>query len=74
MDSINTYVFHIFSFNSKSSLFKLSCTLARLFKGTPLQPLILNFSGINFPSHPRSQFPFLNFCGQDNKGEIAQIP
>ena len=63
-----------FCFNSKSSLLKLLCTLARLCEVTPLQPLRLNFFGINFPLHPRSQLPFLTFRGQDNRGEIAQIP
>ena len=48
-----------FRFNSKCSLLKLLCTLARLCKGTLLQPLRLEFFGIDFPLHPRSQFPFL---------------
>ena len=63
-----------FCFNSKSSLLKLLCTLVRLFEGTPLQPLILDFFLINFPLHPRSKLLFFTFCGQDNKGESAQSP
>ena len=57
--------------------FKLLYTLARLCEGTPLQPLRLNFFGINFPSYPLSQLPFLTFhrqSGQQNKGKGAQIP
>ena len=68
---ITTPTFH---FNSKYSLLELSCTLARLCQGTPLQPLRLDFFGINFPSRPWSQLPFLTFSGQDNKGKGAQIP
>ena len=56
----------IFCFNSKYSLLKLVCTLARLCEITLLQPLRLNFYGIKFPSHPCSQFSFLTFCRQDN--------
>ena len=39
-----------------------------------LQQLRLDFFGINFPSHPRSQLPFLTFCGKGNKGKGAQSP
>ena len=38
-----------FLFNSKSSILKLLCTLARLCEETPLQPLRPNFFGINLP-------------------------
>ena len=63
-----------FRFNCKYSLLKLLCTLARLCEGTPFQPLRLDFFGINFPSLPRSQLPFLTFRWQDNKGKSAQSP
>ena len=49
----------VFRFNSKCSLVKLLCTLARLGEGTLLQPLRLDFFGIDFPLHPRSQLPYL---------------
>ena len=68
---------YTFYFNIKSSLLILLFTPARLCEGTPLQPLRLDFFGIDFPSHPRSQLPFLTFCGQagqQNKGKVAQIP
>ena len=50
-----------FRFNSKCSLLKLLCTLARLYKGTPLQPHILDFL-----SHPRSTLHISIFCRHDN--------
>ena len=53
------FCMHSFRFNSKSSLLKLLCTLARLCEGTPFQPLRIDFFGIDFPSHPPSQFPYL---------------
>ena len=56
-----------FRSNVKSSLLKLLCTLARL---NPLQPLIIDFFGIDFPSHPCSQLTFINFCGQDNRTRV----
>ena len=42
----------------------IMCTLALLWGGDPFHPLILHFFGINFPSHPSSQFRFFTFCGQ----------
>ena len=51
-----------FRFNIKSSFLKLLCTLARLFEITLLQPLRLNFYGINFPLHPPSPFSFPTFA------------
>ena len=54
------------SFNIKCSLLKLLCTLTRLLEGTLLQPLRLDFFGIDFPSHPLSQLPFLTFRCQDS--------
>ena len=53
---MNSLMKYTFRFNIKSSLLKLLFTLARLFKGTPLQPLILNFFGIR---DPRSLLPFI---------------
>ena len=47
---------YTFSFNGKSSILKLLYTFARLFKGTPLQPL-----QIDFISHPRSQYHNCHF-------------
>ena len=58
---------HTFRSNVKCSLLKLLFTFACLCEGTPLQPLKLDFFGIDFPSHPRSQFTFLTFRGQDNR-------
>ena len=55
-----------FCSNTKFSFLKLLCTLARLFKGTPLQPLILDFFGSDSPVHPFSQLPFITFRGQVN--------
>ena len=49
--------------NSKSSLLKLLCTLTCLFEGHPLQPLRLDFSGINLPSYPCSQLTLITFHG-----------
>ena len=37
---------------------------------TPLQPLRLDFFGINFPSYPRSKLSFLIFCGQYNRTRV----
>ena len=57
---------HTFRYIIKCSLLKLLCALACLCKGTPLQPLILDFFGIDFHLHPHSQFPFFTFRGKDN--------
>ena len=38
-----------------------------LCKGNPLQPLRLNFFGIDFSSNLRSKCPILTFCWQDNR-------
>ena len=58
---------YTFCSNSKYSLLGLLCTLARLYEGTPLQPLRLNIFGINFLLYPISQFPFLVFHGQEGQ-------
>ena len=59
IDEVIKCIDYTFCFNSKCSLLKLLCTLARLCKGTLLQPLRLDFFGIDFPSHPQSQLPFI---------------
>ena len=56
--------------NSKCLLLKLLCTLANLYEGTPLQPLRPNSFGIDFPSHPRSQLPFITFHRQNNRTRV----
>ena len=58
-DEVIKCIDYTFCFNSKCSLLKLLCTLASLCKGTLLQPLRLDFFGIDFPSHPQSQLPFI---------------
>ena len=65
---------HNFRSSSKCSLLKLLCSLMHLCGRTPLQPLRLKFSGIDFPSHPRSQLPFITFRGQDNitRGKVCR--
>ena len=63
-----------FRYIIESSLLKLLCSLLCLFEVIPLQPLRLDFFGINFPSYPQSQLPFINFRGQVNKGKVAQSP
>ena len=55
---------HTFCSNIKCSLSKVLYTLAHLYKGTPLQPLRVDFFGIEFTSHPCSKLPFITFCGQ----------
>ena len=51
----NQYIcYHTLFSIIKSSLLKLLCTLVLLFEGNPLQPLRLNFFGIDFPLHPLS--------------------
>ena len=45
---------------------KLLCALARLYEVTILQPLRLEFFGINFPLYPCSKLPFITFRGQVN--------
>ena len=45
-----------FFLNNKTSLLGLLFTLVHLCKGIPLQPLRLDFSRINFSSHPHSKF------------------
>ena len=57
---------HTFYSNSKCSLLKSLCMIERLYGGTLLQPLRLEFFRINFPLHPSSQFLFINFRGKDN--------
>ena len=47
--------------------FKLLCTLACLYEGTPLQPLRIDFFGIKFYSHPCFQWTFLTFHRQENR-------
>ena len=39
----------------------------RLCEVIPLKPLGLNFFGIDFPSHTRSQLSFINLNGKDNR-------
>ena len=53
----------------KYLLLKLLCTLARLCEGIHLQPLRLDFFGINSPSHPCSQLPYLNFAASITRGK-----
>ena len=61
-----------FRFNIKYSFIKLLCTLTRLCRGTPLQPLRLEFFGINFPSHPCSHnFHCSHFFEQKKWGKGA---
>ena len=63
--------------NIKSSLLKLLCTVAHLCEVTLLQPIRLDFFGIDFTSYPWSQFLFSTFrgqAGQQNKWKGAQIP
>ena len=55
-----------FRFNIKYSFIKLLCTLTRLCRVTPLQPIRLEFFGIDFPLYPCSQLPFITFHRQDN--------
>ena len=43
---------------------------SRAYAREPHQPLRLDFSGINFSSHPRSQLPFLAFCGQAKRTRV----
>ena len=72
-----TIIIRTFCSNIKCSLLKLLCTLTHLYKVTPLQPLIFDFFLIDFPSHTRSQLPFLTLhrqARQHNKGKDAQIP
>ena len=58
-----------FCFNIKSSLLELLCTLARLCKGSSLQPLRFDFFGIiNFPSHLLSRIAIYQFfVGQEGQ-------
>ena len=66
-----------FCSNSKCSFLKVVCNFTRLYEGNPLQPLRLNFFGIDYPLHLHSQFPFFSFhrqAGQQNKGKGMQSP
>ena len=63
--------------NIKSSLLKLLCTVAHLCEVTLLQPIRLDFFGIDFTSYPWSQFLFSTFrgqAGQQNKWKGVHIP
>ena len=63
----NTATSHTFCSIIKYLILKLLCTLACLYKGTPIQPLRIYFFGINFFLHPSSQLPFSLFArGQYN--------
>ena len=55
---------HTFRFNSKCSLLKLLCTLARLCEGTPLKPLRLDFFEIRVLAH---NCDFRLFAGRTNR-------
>ena len=71
---INVRINNTFYSDIKYSLLKLLCIFARLCEGNALQPLRLNFFGIDLSSHTCSQFPFIAFCGQDNRTRgYAQI-
>ena len=45
-----------------------------LMRGKPSSTTLTRFLWFNFPSHPRSQFPSLTFCGQDNitRGKVCR--
>ena len=58
----NTATSHTFCSIIKYLILKLLCTLACLYKGTPIQPLRIYFFGINFFLHPSSQLPFSLFA------------
>ena len=70
----SSYIY-TFGFNIKYSLLKLLCTLARLYEGTSLQPLRLDFFGSPFPCILAQIFHF-SFLqeGKYNKGKGTQIP
>ena len=57
-----------FRFNIKSSPLKLLCTLERLCEGTPLQPLRLDFFGIDFPSHAHNCHFYSHFLRAGQQG------
>ena len=72
MDNIR---YSTFRFNSKSSLLKILCVLARLCEVTPLQPLRLDCFIINFPSHPYwpLSFIFSLFAGRTTEQEERRL-